>query len=815
MSTLTDAELALLRTQPHRSRFYLSIYEPNTVLACQVTGSVEKGDQEITYDSESEGSYLLVKRGMTLLVGSSAGDDDMGSVYVKSATATTITVGENSHINWSDDLYLTILDFFQVWPVYPRYTSDDEDITVYKDYDVEYTDQNSVLGSLICMGPNHAGFLDTSTGTSSVYYSASGTSNLTTGTNSFHWHFVGGTPTGSHVQTPGNILYGEAGHFSTYLTVSGTAGSVETSTRHISIYDRPEDGPNPPVLSWGFDGELSGDRDSGGSSIRLWVKEDIGSIQDGALVIIFADDWYGTTKQSIGGYFPNRESTIFVGYIIGSSIDYDWQDSKITFRVSSPTELMKQVEAFSVSVEDSTDPDADATAKGGSPWFYMERLSMETALYHYIRWHTTINLCMDVEYSATDFNLQFFDADRSSLYDAVNALMESAVVGATVCDRQGKLWFEIEYEAIDDAENELVLGLNVLDQDWINTQSIQERRVNDLSFLEMGGVYWQGAEANTFSALLTAAPGTVPAYRGKPIRLHGLALSSQDQLNALVGNVYANRNARFPEVSIDVVGNYRNFDIAPQEQVTLTLQDRTFRELNWDDKSFAIRRVSHRMNQNTQMMSPSLVVAEVVQGFDADTIVVPEVAPSDGWTVDPITIPVFPEWPKIEIPSLIAGDTFVQATYGYNQTPAPDETIYPGWDSQNGWNIDMSFDQDITCYGHWKLPNGVSSVTFYPIFNGDCDSGNLRLSHWIEYNVVGGGLSTNTDGFSSQSFPFPDVTMNEGDCAWGYTAPELAVSLTLIGGGDVCTMLFRRDADNVGDTYEDSIWFIGWWIIYG
>ena len=813
MSILTAAELALLRTQPHRSRFYLSIYEPNTVLSGQVSGSVEKGDMVIGYDNITTGSSGLVKRGMTLLVGTTAGDDNMGSIYVKGADANEIIVGENSHINWSDNLYLTVIDFFQVWPIYPRYTSDEEDITVYKDYDVSYSNQNTVLGSLICMGPNHAGFLDTATGTSSVYYSASGTSNLTTGTNSFHWHFVGGTPTGSSVQTPGNILYGDAGHFSTYLTVSGTAGSIETSTRHISIYDRPEDGPNFPILSWGFDGDLAGDRDSGGSSIRLWVDENIGSIQDGALVIIFADDWYGTTKQSIGGYFPNRESTIFVGYIIGSSIDYDWQSSRVTFRVSSPTELMKQVEAFSVSVKDSTDPDASATSDGGSPWFYVERLTMESALYHYIRWHSTINLCMDVEYNATNFNLQFFDADRSSLYDALNSLMDSAVVGKAICDRQGKLWFEIEYEAINNAATALSLGLNILNQDWINSQSIQERRVNELSFLEWGGIYWQGATANAFSALLAAAPGIVPAYRGKPARLHGLALSSQNQLNTLVGNVYANRNAPFSEVGIDIAGNYRNFDIAPQERVTLTLQDRTFRELDWDEKSFAIRRVSHRMDQERQRMNPSLVVAEIVQGFDADTILVPEVPPSDGYDPDVITIPDWPDWPDIVIPSLIAGDVFLPVTYG--QDNDANATIQAGWTSQNGWGIEMTFNEDIYAYGHWKLPAGVGSVTVYPVFNGDCDSGNLYLSQWVEYNIPNGGLSTNADGYGLKTHAFPDVTMNAGDCVWGYISEELATSLTAIGGGDVCTILFRRDATVASDTYEDGIWFVGWWIVYG
>ena len=815
MSQLTSAESALLREQSQRTRFYMSIYEPNIVLACLVAdNTIAKGEMVITYDNVSAGSHLLVKRGMTLLVGDAAGSDNKGTVYVKEADATTITVGENSNINWTDNWHLTIIDFFQVWPVYPRYTSDGEDITVYKDYDVAYTDQNTVLGSLICMGPHHAGFVDTTTGTCSVYYSASGTSNLTTGTNSYHWHFTGDcTPTGSHVQTPGNIIYGDAGHYSAHLIVSGTSGNVETSTRHISIYDRPEDGPNPPILSWGFDGELIGDRDSGGSSIRLWVKEDMGDIQPGALVILFADDWYGTTKQSIGGHFPNRETTIFVGYIVGSSIDYDWQTSSVTFVVSSPTELMKQVEAFSVSVEDSTDPDADAISKGGTPWFYLEGLTMETALYHYIRWHTTVNLCMDVEYNATDFNLQFFDADRTSLYDAVNSLMSSAVIGRAICDRQGKLWFEIEYEAIDDAATNLTLGMNILNQDWINAQSIQERRVNAVSFLEMGGIYWQGAVADTFSALLAAAPGTTPAYRGTPQRLHGFALSSQGQLNTLAGNVYANRNAQFPEISIDVAGNYRNFDIAPQERVTLTLQDRTFRELDWDEKSFAIRRVSYRMNQERQRMSPNLVVAEIVQGFDADTILVPETPPSTGFNVTPIIIPPFPEWPTIEIPSLTAGSIFVYAIGGVNTSAAPDETIVWRGDVISKIGFELTNGDARYVEGYWVAPAGATSATIYPVWYGGCTSGNIYVRMTAEYGAFGIDPSdTKFTIFGYTAVPYDDF--NGGNCEH-FNYDIVSLSLSDLAPYDIVEIQFKRNAASANDTYEDDLNFVGFWIVYG
>ena len=49
------------------------------------------------------------------------------------------------------------------------------------------------------------------------------------------------------------------------------------------------------------------------------------SVKDGALVVIFADDYYGATKQSIGNV-PNRGSIVFVGYIIDGSISVNYRN---------------------------------------------------------------------------------------------------------------------------------------------------------------------------------------------------------------------------------------------------------------------------------------------------------------------------------------------------------------------------------------------------------------------------------------------------------------------------------------------------------
>ena len=135
--------------------------------------------------------------------------------------------------------------------MFPRITLDrvspnPDETTWYKDYDITYTNQNDILGSFVCMGSHYAGFLDA--GACYVYYSASGTYNLVGDSLSYDWWFEGATVTGSSSHTPGFITYDTPGHYTTRLTVTTSTGSYDLGYRHISIYDRPENGTNNPML---------------------------------------------------------------------------------------------------------------------------------------------------------------------------------------------------------------------------------------------------------------------------------------------------------------------------------------------------------------------------------------------------------------------------------------------------------------------------------------------------------------------------------------------------------------------------------------
>jgi len=639
MSRLTPQQIQLLETRPHRTQLWLSIYKPNTVLACQVNdATITRKARDITYDSVSEGSHLSIESGMVMYVGTEAGKADKGTIRAKSATASAIEVAENAHIDWADTDHLTVVNFYEITAIYPRIIqnpSNELDVIFYKDYDLAYTNQNSVLGSFPCMGPHRAAVLDTASNQTELYYTASGTSHVKDENLSYAWWFQGATVTGSYECEPGYVTYDTPGHYTTRLYISGSS-SEDYSYRHVSIYERPEDGVDNPFLKWEIL-DFSGSRDDGGYRATIRVRDivNVDTIRDGSLVVLFSEDWYGNTKQSIGGNAKYADEIVFNGYILDGSIEYNYEDGYIEFDIGSPTEVMKGIEGFAISVESKVSP---------STWFELLNMNCKRGIYHYLRWHTTAMLCTDFEFVGDDQNIQFFDSDRESMYDAIQVFMENTLVGNVVADRQGKIWMEIEIKAVDDAETSLTESEFSLTKDrWMNTPLFTERQHNKISYLEMGGIQYDGPGAGTFQALLAMAPGDAPAYGGSANRKQGLALASQAQLNTLVGNVFEWENSRYPDVQIMLSGNYRNFDIAPQEIVKLTVDsDDTPRQIVFSDKAFTIRRTYWSYLHEQQFIIMVVELAEVTDGILGETLIIPDTPPSTGYNIPPFELPQFP-----------------------------------------------------------------------------------------------------------------------------------------------------------------------------
>lgn len=613
----------------------MSIFQPVAIFKAQVNNaSAGKGDRVITFDSVTLGAYTAIGDGMTMFVGSTPGGQEIGKIRVRSAISTQITVSENSDIYWRDNLYLTIFRYRELWPVFPRIILDpnnNNNVIFYKDWDVQYTNQNAILGTFVNAGPHRAATLDPASGLARVYYSSTGSYNMLGSSLTYSWFFEGAMVTGSTSIEPGYINYNAPGHYETRLTINGSNGESDTTYRYVSIYNEA----NPPIQKWQVD-SVQGSRDEGGYTASFKVFEII-PIQEHAIVVLFGENYYGDTKVNLGGNALNAGDIFYVGYVDKDSIQYDYEHSEVSFTASSITDIMKKSSGFSVSVKSVPTP---------AYWYELADMDSRRALYHYLRWHTTALSIADFQFLGTDYKIQFFDSDRESMFDAINNYMMNTMLGKVVSDRQSKAWIEVDAMAYTNPTGSFSPPImDITTRDWMNTPNVEERLTDDISYLEYGGVAYSGVNTGTFTPIIGSAPGDAPGFYGGIDNHEGLALLDQNQLNQLVGNIFANKNSPFPAVGIEAGINASNLDIAPQEGIGLhILKTDTVRNLAVDGL-YTIDSMSWKYNPKDYIILPTVDFKQIVNGDVGQTVTIPSIDDiGGGFEVPAFELPPLPNF---------------------------------------------------------------------------------------------------------------------------------------------------------------------------
>lgn len=626
---LTQEQLEKLRTRPQRTKLSLFVFTPRPVMKARLNDNISKGAMTIPYGGVFTGSYTSIEKDMTLLVGSKDGAQDYGRIRIRSGSASSLMVAKNDNIQWVSGSYFTVLRYWDVLPVFPRIIknpNNETDVIFYKDYDIPHTNQNNILGTFINAGSHRGVFLENGTGT--VYYTSTGTLNLANSSMTYDWAFEGGNPTGSTLADPGNVYYTTPGDYVTRLKITAGNGAVDTTYRYISVKNRIGDGANTPVKKWKAS-TLSGSRDEGGYSIQFTIYDEI-EVSEESVIIITSDDWYGGEKISLGGNNENGSSIFFVGYVESGSIKYSWDKSSFEFTASSITSLMKKTTGFSISVE---------SQQAASTWFQLQDMDVRRAIYHYLRWHTTILNTTDVRFRGNDRKIQFFDADRTSLYDAIQNFMTDTLMGSVSSDRQGALYCEVNPVGYDNPTGSFSAVMTITKRDWRDEPNIENRPYGAASYIELGGIAYSGANTGTFSAHLSGAPGDTPGWFGSvETDPGGLAITGQEQLNQLSGNLFYDKKFRYPTISMPNAIALRNIDIAPIEAVQVDIQPEDTVLNERISNLYYVNGMQFSYDSENEILLSSIDMKSIVSGIPGDTIEIPE-TPDD---LDDFEFPEFP-----------------------------------------------------------------------------------------------------------------------------------------------------------------------------
>jgi PKD repeat protein len=632
---ITGPELTKLRSDNQFSRLFLAIHNPAVVMIARINQTFVTTDMviQITYDTAS-GSYTNVLAGQTIWIGSAAGLQDLGRVRVRLApSATVFYIGETSDIAFADNLYLTVVDEFGLWP---RHLRIDENLIPYMDWGIAYSNQYDTMAPVPVMGPPAVAWLTGATVT--VGFDGSASYSLSGGLSSYSWAFPGSvSSTGLSTATP-TATYNAAGTYRAALTVE-RSGVFTTGYRYVFVYSAA----HLPVTQFEL-GSLSGKYETGGweFDVKMWAEADISTVQPGAQVILFARDYYAGVEESLGP-ITGRENVIAVGWIDTEDLEINPVAGSVTFTVKGPHHWLGQMTGFPLGMENTT-------AAAATAWTNIPGLTVDNMLWQFLYWRSTACVCMDVLLTGDTRNASALEAPTGSLWQQLLVIAQETILAAPCCDRYARLFIAIDPQYIPAAGRSSIPNVMTISKvDWRDNLTVNRIPHSTTARVELSGVAIVNNTANSYFSL---ANGHTFKRYGAARQVERLLLSTQAQANTLAGLLLVKDNLPY-SFDFGIAENNRFVDITPAQYVTAVIAPADNpRGVTYND--YAIVR-SVTLNKQDQTLlwdwSAEQVTAETLN-VDGD---IPVTDAAGNFEIS-FKVPAFPPLPPLPALPLIPGN---------------------------------------------------------------------------------------------------------------------------------------------------------------
>lgn len=517
----------------------LFLLAPSTVFAARVNmpaGATYPLDS-ITFDTVTTGAYTDIKVGQTVLLGSSAGADDLGRQRVRKApTSTVLYVGRSSlgirdgELNVSDNMYITVLNDFRVWAKIPYINPDTGE--VFKDSDLDYSDQTSQPPPVANCGPGTMATI--SAGVITIQFVGTGSFAVANGASisTYLWNVADGTITvGTSASSTITATF-PAGFRWVSLTVTDSNG--KTHTARCPVYAR-DSASDTTVQGWQMDSHRvtqAGQQ----VAVKIYASIPSSTYPDGTLAMIADGE-----PASAG----DRSHMVFVGWHhtdpaqIASQKTGTLKDT--TLNLLDVAGKLDILPGFPQSVEYDASPDN---------WGQMSNANMDRYLHYLLHWHSTALELADWTNSGTGDTYPFvvLSSDGSSLWDQVARRAKSLVPNYLLtCNTLGQMFVKVDPMLQDSGSRTSTIQATLGVSDW---QSIR--------FTHQRPARYHWLRANAILASLTdivpifaISPGEAPA-QGETAAEQGEQLAvSQSALNAQEGHRHARLNA--PETPFNIM----------------------------------------------------------------------------------------------------------------------------------------------------------------------------------------------------------------------------------------------------------------------
>lgn len=634
---LTSPELALLRSDGQWTKLYLAALNPNTIYTARLAALPSSNDNvhTITYNTGS-GTLGDVKPGMTLYVGTTAGAHNLGICRIRKAPITgTWYIGLTSQITWQSNCYLTVVDDFILDAKHAVIDSG----ALKMDVDVAYSDQHASFNPVPVLGPHAVLWLTGAT--VSAEFDASDSWVFDSTISGYSWSAPGASATSGLTTATPTLTYNAAGMYRVLCTVTAANGKTTTGVRHVFVYSSA----SMPATVFQL-AQCMADYETGGWMFDLSMEAEasLSEIRDRSLVVLFAEDWYGTlddlTKQSIGP-IEGRENIVCVGRIVGQSIRWDRESGMVHFTVQGLHHWLNKIKGFPIQLQ-------PATVAGS--WSEMPLMTVDRVLWHVLQWHSTVIETMDfypsqqTRYAAEGMSM------ASSIWGQLADIAFSKILASPGVDRFGRLFVEVDPQMVSAGSRTWPTVMDLTDDDWQEGIDLQRVTVEDVSLIRLTtqNVNSSGSSLTLYSL----SPGHTPRRYGDPELMDRVLAASQAESNSIAGLVLGWRINEFPDVPVVFLMNNRMFDLWPRQYAALTVSaDDTPRGVSYDGNLIP-RRISLYFDNEISYMHPEI-------NFEGETFEqlsqngdIPDVDEAD------MQFPPLPSLPELpDLPIIIPGTT--------------------------------------------------------------------------------------------------------------------------------------------------------------
>jgi hypothetical protein len=537
--------------KPYAYRGWLYIDRPPAVFKARVDmSSWALPLTSITFDTVTLGTYEDATAGLTLLVGSSEGADDLGRIRLrKDSTSDTLYPGEVSQgarhgeLNIANNAYLTVLDW-RIPFVFAPYIDPATEI-IYKDYDLAVNsggrDYASEFGPIANGGCSKADNIDPDTSVATFEFDSNDSLYVTPGSSkaSVTWDVIDGTITVGNANSDQITATFPEGRRYVTLTVEDDDGNTHTHYILVAACN-PTGSTLRPILDFEItDHRLAVE----GGELAAVIYEDIdpADYPEGAQVIYYEHEYYDGVEGSLAG--PSGDEHIkFVGWLDGEmespAATLRGIENGVELRAVSTAGRMRQVNLFPQRVDDSGSP---------TKWTQMLSLTPQRFMLYLLRWHSNICDIANIQIDGYGSSYEGIETKESTLYEQVDEIAQEVAQRFT-CDQRGTLRIVDNPLLLDSGDRTATVIVALTEAD-ISEYALERIWMPREYWIDASGITVGTSQASKYSR----APGDAPGQGAIRSAFDKQLVADQTDLNARVGHEYARRNTPWEPLRLQMV----------------------------------------------------------------------------------------------------------------------------------------------------------------------------------------------------------------------------------------------------------------------